>query len=320
MREAYFRKIREPHWDRIEGLGNQDSDEIANSFMEVSQDLSFVKTYFPKSELNGYLNGIAIKFYSAIYKNKKEKKGAFKKYWVRDLPLVIHKIRWELLYSFLFFGLCVMIGGIAAAKNPNFIRLILGEGYINMTNENINKGDPFGVYKSMDSLSMFLGIMVNNIYVSFTIFVNGIFFCAGTLWALFQNGIMLGSFQYYFFSKGLGWASILVIWIHGTIEISSIIIAGATGLRLGKGFLFPGNYSRLESVKQAALEGIKILIGLVPFFVVAAFLEGFVTRHDHMPKWLSISILLLSIILIIFYFFIYPKKVYQSEKIKIQTS
>ena len=55
---------------------------------------------------------------------------------------------------------------------------------------------------------------------------------------------MLGAFQYYFFSKGLGWKSVLVIWIHGTLEISSIIIAGAAGLVLAKSLVFPGTYKR----------------------------------------------------------------------------
>src|SRR5450432_2309328 len=98
-----------------------------------------------------------------------------------------------------------------------------------MTEQNIAKGDPFGVYKDQDSLSMFLWIAVHNVQVSFMIFISGILACLGTVWMLFSNGVMLGAFQYYFFSKGLGWKSVLVIWIHGTLEISSIIIAGEIG-------------------------------------------------------------------------------------------
>ena len=123
---------------------------------------------------------------------------------------------------------------------------------------------------------------------------------------------MLGSFEYYFFSKGLGAQSILVIWIHGTIEISSFIIAGAAGLVLGNSFLFPKTYTRLASLKKGAKDGIKIVLGLVPLFIVADFFESFVTRHTGMSVWLSITILASSLCFMIWYVIIYPNKLYKN--------
>jgi uncharacterized membrane protein SpoIIM required for sporulation len=153
---------------------------------------------------------------------------------------------------------------------------------------------------------MFTWIAVNNIKVSFMVFVAGLLVSIGSVWQLFQNGVMLGAFQYYFFSKGLGMQSILVIWIHGTLEIASIIIAGGAGFVLGNSILFPGTHKRLASLRRGAKDGIKLMIGLVPVFIVAAFLEGFVTRYSKMPVWLSLSILLASLTFIIWYFILYP--------------
>jgi uncharacterized membrane protein SpoIIM required for sporulation len=162
------------------------------------------------------------------------------------------------------------------------------------------------VYKQPDRLSMFFRIALNNIQVSFTIFIAGFLLSLGTVWQLFKNGVMVGAFQYYFFSKGLGWKSILVIWIHGTLEISSIIIAGASGIILGNSILFPGTHSRLYSLKRGGKDGLKLMIGLVPLFIAAAFLEGFVTRYSTMPIWLSLSILLGSLCFVVWYFIVYP--------------
>jgi uncharacterized membrane protein SpoIIM required for sporulation len=155
---------------------------------------------------------------------------------------------------------------------------------------------------------MFFTIAANNIFVSLITFVSGIMFSVGSVYYMFQNGIMLGSFEYYFFSKGLGMQSILVIWIHGTIEISSIIIAGAAGLILGNSLMFPKTYTRLASLKRGAKDGMKISIGLVPLFIIAAFFEGFITRHTEMPVWLSITILAASLSLVIWYVIIYPNR------------
>ncbi|HEX4371751.1 MAG TPA: stage II sporulation protein M, partial [Puia sp.] len=164
----------------------------------------------------------------------------------------------------------------------------------------------FGVYNSANQLTMFLKIALNNVQVAFVIFVAGFFVSIGTVWFQFRNGVMLGAFQYYFFAKGLGLKSVLVIWIHGTLEISSFIIAGAAGFVLGNSILFPGTHKRLTSLKNGAKEGLKMMIGLVPVFICAAFLEGFVTRYSKMPAWLSIFILAASLTFIVWYFVIYP--------------
>ena len=175
-----------------------------------------------------------------------------------------------------------------------------------MTNENIAKGDPFGVYKQAGEVPMFFYIASNNIFVAFLNFVAGIIFSVGAVYFLFRNAVMVGTFQYYFFSKGLGIPSVLVIWIHGTLEISSFIIASAAGLVLGNSFLFPKTYNRMTSLKKGAKDGMKMVIGLVPIFLTAAFFESFVTRHTEMPVWLSLTILISSFLFMIWYVVIYP--------------
>ena len=124
---------------------------------------------------------------------------------------------------------------------------------------------------------------------------------------------MLGSFQYFFYEKGLLWESARTIWIHGTIEISVIIVAGCAGLVLGNGLLFPGTYTRLESFKRGVKNGLKILVSTIPFFVIAGFLEGFVTRHTEMPDWLAVLIIGGSLSLVIYYYVIYPQILYKRQ-------
>jgi uncharacterized membrane protein SpoIIM required for sporulation len=203
------------------------------------------------------------------------------------------------------------MGALSARYDNTFLRLILNDEYVNMTNENIAKGDPFAVYKQGNEFLMFIQIAANNIRVELATFVMGIIFSVGSIYQLMYNGIMMGSFQYYFFSKGLGWQSVLVIWLHGTLEISAIILAGGAGLILGNSLLFPKTYKRMVSIKNGAKDGLKIAIGLIPIFLTAAFFEGFVTRHTEMPVWLSLSILLGSLSFIIWYVILYPASLNQ---------
>src|SRR5207237_4809318 len=140
----------------------------------------------------------------------------------------------------------------------------------------------FAVYKQSVEYIIFVFIALNNIRVVFINYVLGCFLSVGIIIMLFRTGLMLGSFEYYFFSKGLGFKSITVIFIHGTLEIWAIVIAGAAGLILGNSILFPGTFSRSVSIRKGGRDGLKIVFGLIPVFIVAAFLESFVTRYDKM--------------------------------------
>jgi len=314
MREALFVKQNSAKWKAYEQLQTKDPDEMANRFIDITNDLAYSRTFYPDSKTTAYLNGIASVLHHSIYKNKKEKTSRFVTFWKLELPLLFYKYRRQLLYAFLFFVTFSLIGALSAKYDDTFVRLILGDGYVNMTNENIAKGDPFGVYKQSGEFQMFFQIAVNNTLVTLVTFLTGIFFAIGPVFAMLRNGIMLGSFEYYFFSKGLGLESVLVIWIHGTLEISAIIIAGAAGLVLGHGLLFPKTYSRAKAFILSAKDGTKIAAGIIPIILLAAFLEGFVTRHTEMPIWLSAGILILSLCFMIWYVIIYPFKLNQRNQ------
>ncbi|CAN5776433.1 stage II sporulation protein M [soil metagenome] len=313
MREAQFLKQNAEKWKQYETELNSaiPADTTANRFVELTDDLAYARTFYPKSNTEKYLNGLAARFHQKIYRNKKEKKGRIFWFWKYELPFLFKQYHKEFLYAFLFFVLFSFMGALSAKYDDNFIRLIIGDEYVNMTNDNIEKGDPFGVYKQSDELSMFLYIARNNIMVSFVTYVFGIFFSVGTVWQLFNNGLMMGSFQYYFISKGLGTKFITVVFIHGTLELWSIIVAGAAGLILGNSLLFPGTYKRTESLIRGGKDGLKIVIGLMPMFLIAAFFEGFVTRHTEMPLAASLAILIGSLVFITWYFIIYPIKLHR---------
>jgi hypothetical protein len=91
----------------------------------------------------------------------------------------------------------------------------------------------------------------------------------------------------------------------------SIIIAGAAGLILGSSILFPGTYKRGASIIKGGKDGLKIVVGLIPLFLTAAFFESFVTRYTEMPLGLSLFILTGSLSFIIWYFIIYPIKLHK---------
>ena len=312
MREAAFAKQNKDKWLKFENVLRNNvqvsPDELSALYIEITDHLSYAQTFYPNSNTLRYLNGLSVLAHQKIYKTKRESRSRFITFYTHEFPLFFSQYQKQLLIAFLTFALFSLIGAYSSATDGDFVRLILGDGYVNMTLDNIDSGDPMAVYKEMGETNMFLGITINNVRVALYAFMFGIFFSLGTLYILMRNAIMLGSFQYFFYDQGLLWESARTIWIHGTIEISVIIVAGAAGLVFGNGILFPGTYSRLQSFVRGAKAGLKIVISTVPFFIIAGFLEGFVTRHTEMPDWLAILIILGSLSLIVFYYVIYPIK------------
>ncbi|AVI49674.1 hypothetical protein C5O00_00240 [Pukyongia salina] len=312
MREAAFAKQNKDKWLKFENVLRNNiqvsPDELSSLYVEITDHLSYAQTFYPGSNTLRYLNGLSVLAHQKIYKNKRESRSRFITFYTQEFPLFFSKYHRQLLISFLTFALFALVGAFSAATDGNFVRLILGDGYVNMTLENIEKGDPMAVYKQIGEMNMFLGITINNIRVALLAFSFGVFFSLGTLFILMRNAIMIGSFQYFFYDQGMLWESARTIWIHGTIEISVIIVAGAAGLVFGNGILFPGTYSRMQSFVRGAKDGLKILISTIPFFIIAGFLEGFVTRHTEMPDWLAILIIGGSLFLILYYYVIYPIK------------
>lgn len=316
MREGMFIKRNVDKWNSYQKEKNTGPDETAERFVTLVDDLSYAKTFYPQSKATRWINGIAAEMYQGIYTSKKDKYSRVFRFWKYELPFLLKRYHKILLFTFLLFVAFVFIGVFSSMKDETFIRGVLGDSYVDMTEENIAKGDPFGVYKDDNPFNMFVYIAINNISIAFLMAIGGLLAGVATIYFLWSNGLMLGCFQYMFFAKGLGMKSVMVIWIHGTLEILAIIISGAAGFVIASGILFPGTYSRLQSFKRAVTDALKIMIVLIPVFIMAALLESYITHlmsntfdkqnNDGLPVWASGIILGASLIFIVWYFVVYP--------------
>ena len=310
MREVTFIKQNEERWKRFEQLLEQDKsadpDRLAELYTELTDDLAYAQSKFPGSRAEQYLNRLTVKVHDSINRTRKEEMGRFITFWTDELPLVYGRHSKALLYSVIVFSAALLIGYISQVNDAQFARAILGDQYVNMTIANIESGDPLAVYGSQRQMDMFLGITMNNIRVSFFAFVFGLLTAIGTGYILIMNGIMIGSFLQFFNQYDLLGESLRVVFIHGTLEVSAIVVAGAAGIVLGNSFLFPGTYTRYRSFVSGAKDGVKMIIGLVPVFIVAGFLESFVTRYTGMPAVLSLTIIGASLLFVIWYYAYLP--------------
>ncbi|MFB6305389.1 MAG: stage II sporulation protein M [Flavobacteriales bacterium] len=315
MKEVTFLKKNKDKWKNFEREIDQgsDPDRLVDRFIEVTDDLSYAKTFYPGSTTHAYLNSLASNVHQEIYKNKSERWGRIFHFWKKELPMEMFKVRNLIFISFFLFSFFTLIGVLSELFDQRFANIILGDSYINKTVNNIESGDPMAIYKEMYEMDMFSMIALNNLRVSFIVFVMGIFCAVGTFFSIAYHGIMIGSFFTFFYEHEVLTEAMETVWIHGTLEIASIIVAGAAGLLMGLSLMTPKTYYRGRSLMIGAKRGIKVIFGIAPIIVLAAFLEAFVTRHTEMPSWLSLLIIGGSLGFVIWYLVIYPIYVYRND-------
>ncbi len=315
LRETTFIARNVENWERLElelERPHPDPDLVRDLYAGISDDLSYARTHYPNRSVRSYLNHKAATLSLSLYRNKRSGTG-IAKFWMRTVPLEMYAQRIPLLLALIIFAICFVIGWVSGVDDPDFFGQVVGMGYVEQTRENIANGDPMAVYKNGSALGGALGIAGNNLQVSMLCFVTGILAGIGTLLVLVHNAIMVGAFQQFFFGEGVGWESVMGIWTHGTIEISSIVVAAGAGFTLAKGILWPGTLSRSRAFQLTALSGLRILAGIVPLIILAAIIEGFLTRLTQIPTPLRIMFLLVNLAFVLYYFILRPWQVGSQE-------
>jgi uncharacterized membrane protein SpoIIM required for sporulation len=342
LKETSFINQNKEKWRKFENAyraNNHNPDELSNLFVEITEDLSFARTHYPKRTVRVYLNNLAQDVFTGLYRIRNKPFSRFIVFWTKSLPLEAFRMRKDMLIALIIFLVSAFIGVISTANDIEYAKVILGPDYIRMTDRHIEHwvneqdgfkddskdskenyklsddqftGSPLKVYEYGDALPMFAMIFFNNIKVAFFSFILGLLFGIGTLIFLAFNGIMVGTFQSYFYykglvvGKGLFYATFLTIWIHGAFEISALVLSAACGLTLGRSLMFPKTMTRLQSLQSGAKRGLKVFIGISVFVLIAAILESWVTREYNMAEWLKLTIILGSFLIMFFVFVFIP--------------
>ncbi|NJO01585.1 MAG: stage II sporulation protein M [Bacteroidia bacterium] len=262
MKETKFIEQNKEKWGTYENMARlnlRDPDKLSELFVQITDDLSYARTFYPNRYIGLYLNFLAQKLFYHIYKNRSGNWRQFVSFWQEDLPQIVYLSRRELLASLVIFILAVSIGVLSSVYDPNFCRSILGDVYVDMTISNIENNDPMAVYKDMNEVDMWLGITFNNLRVAFITFIFGLVFSVGAVFIILYNGVMVGTFQYFFIERGLFVESFLTIWLHGTLEMASLVIAGGGGYSAWPGFCVSGHLLPAKSFSDFGASGFKIV-------------------------------------------------------------
>ncbi|HCN04819.1 MAG TPA: hypothetical protein DIS79_04300 [Bacteroidetes bacterium] len=311
MRESAFVQQRQDRWREIEHdlsrVRSTNPDRLAEDYIELTDDLAIATAQFPQSRAISYLHRIAARAHAAVVRNRRTKFSDVIRWLVYTVPITVSRTQ-----RHLFFSLCLsLIVGIASAyaavQDDEILRSIMGDGYVDMTADNIANGNPMAVYGQSSEWIMFIQIALNNVYVMFIMVVLGLIPYIGPAFYLIRNMAMIGAFHGLFIVHGAFSEFMLGVYIHGAVEITCVIISAGAGFALGDGILFPRSYSRSVAFVRSTRAALRLCVSLIPFIILAAALESFVTRHAALSPFLNVLVILTTFASIVAYFVVLPK-------------
>ena len=311
MKEARFVSQNKEKWGKMENVSHLDTDTLASNYVILSDDLSYAKTFYPGSDVVKYLNQLISVYQINIYGQERSGKRGFFPFGAGVSAVALSREA-DVVVCFSFSSVCGIDWGFLHGKRRYFRTFDSGDAYVDKTLENIENGTPMGIYSSSNEVDMFFMITANNIKVAFVAFVFGIFFPRNVMDSFLERGYA-GGFPILLFP-----ARAFVAF--GDVRVGAwdfrdnvYYYSRGQGLVMGNSFLFPGTYKRSYSFRNGALRGIKIVTGLIPFFIIAGWIESFITRYADAYPVVGAAAIILSLGGVIGYFVVYPYYLHKTE-------
>lgn len=289
-----FVATNRPVWDRLDTLARRagggrlapaELDELVDLYQRVATHLSLARTAYREPALTASLTNLTARAGSVLYGSRPRTLRAVGDFFTTTFPAALWHLRRLAAVSAALLLLPAVAVGVWIAGSPAALEALgseaLREAYVQ---------EDFEAYYSSEPAAQFATeVTVNNIQVAFTAFALGILLCVPTVYVLVLNGGLLGQAGglhavYDVLPRFFG-----LILPHGLLELTAIIVAGATGLRLGWTVIDPGDRPRGAALAAEGRRAITVVIGLVVLFVVAGAVEGFITG-SRLPTWARVGV------------------------------
>lgn len=285
---------REPNWKRLDGLLQQaeqqgikslsatEIKDLASLYRSVSADLARARTNKVGNILTQDLQKLTARGYNQIYQgSQRQEWQQVKEFYLWGLPQVIRDSWVYIAIATGIFLLTAMIAWWYGWRDPTFIAITVPDHIIKIVEEDgeLWMGSMVGTEPLASS-----NITINNLSVAFGAIAGGITAGIYTMLVMVFNGISIGAIATLVGKNNLAYPFWAFVFPHGALELPAIFLAGGAGLLIGKGMIFPGQYKRLDALKNNSIQAAQLLMGIIPMLLMAGTIEGFFSPSPIIPS------------------------------------
>ena len=252
-----------------------ESDELIERYQSGASDLSAIRTTTAGSlegeRLSIFLSRARLRFTgttSNVFSRIPE-------FFAYHLPAALYRIRW---LSLVIAGLSFIVAALYAwwgMSNPEVLATLGDPGAI----EQYAKEDFVNYYSEHSGTAFTSFVWTNNAWIAAQSIAFGII-GVYTPYVMFTNAQSLGLSAAMMAEYDRLDVFFLYIAPHGQLELYSIFVAGAAGMRIFWAWVAPGARTRTRALSEDGRALFTVVVGLALALFVSGVIEGFVTRQD----------------------------------------
>ncbi len=284
MHPDAFAAERGPAWDELAGLvaaargraPRLPAAEILRlgaRYREAAADLAYARRRFGDDPVTRRVEALVVRARPLVY-GAPARRGSLSAYLARGYWRAIAERPRPLIAAWLLMLLPALLAGLWALTDPAAAGGLVPAAYRSVS-EPHHRG--LVLHGAGEHAGVSIGIFVNNIQVTFLAFAGGITLGLLTAYVLASNGILLGAVAGLATQAGNGPDLLRLLVGHGVLELSCIAVTAAAGLRVGWSLVEPGPGTRASALRAEAGRSVGIVLGTMPWLVLAGLVEGFVT-------------------------------------------
>jgi len=272
-------------WTELEGLISRAHrhlerlapDEVLRAgglYRSVAADLAVARRRYPGDPVVRRLEQLVTRARPLVYAGS-ARRQTLRAFFARDYWQRVAERPRLLLLAAVFLFVPAIVGGLWAHGDPSHAAGVvpgISSAVVVKRQATRNLGRAATSGPAISSQ-----IFTNNIRVTFLTFAGGILFGLGSALVLVYNGAFLGIVAGLATASGNAKFLAQFVTAHGVLELSCITVAGAAGLRLGLALISPGYRPRGEVLVEEGRKTVEIVLGTMPWLVVAGLVEGFIT-------------------------------------------
>jgi len=300
-----FETLYQSEWQELETLlqgffavrpkrasAARQGERIAALYRRVCEQLALARARAYPAYMLDRLERLTADAHQAIYQRQEFGVAAVRHFIAVELPQTVRSHGAHVLLSAALLTLPMLIIGLLVYERPDLILSVVDARTAASFEQMYSpSAESIGRLRDANTDWMMFGYYImHNIGISFQCFAGGLLAGVGSIFFLIYNGAMIGAVGGYLTERGLGATFYAFVATHSAFELTAIVLAGAAGLRLGQGLLFPGRRRRLDSLVLAARRCTVLLYGSTAMLVTAATIEAFWSSARWLPAGIKYSV------------------------------
>jgi len=300
-----FVQSRQPRWAELDRLldgrllhrhDGVTIARVASLYRVVCGDLMRARGARYTPDLIAYLDRLVSRGHNAVYTSRSTRLPTFLRDVFFTFPQTLRKNWVFFALSCALFCIPLVVGLVGAYGSRDFATDVIPASQLQQMVDNYSTGFDEGRATGADT-SMAGFYIRNNIGIAFRCFATGILFCLGSVFFLIYNGLVIGAVTGFVSAAGYGHNILTFMCGHAPFELTAILISGGAGLQMGWALVDTKGLTRVGSLRTAAPDLARLIVGAAFMLLIAAFIEGFWSPSSVPPpvKWAVATMLTLMV-------------------------